>query len=80
MEDDLNGRRPQWKTTSMENDLNGTELGPAQPQLVLIILTPNIYHNELFTNTEFVSLQAFYKQAFYMEAFFLLCFLTKNVP
>jgi hypothetical protein len=23
MEDDLNGRQPQWKTTSMEDDLNG---------------------------------------------------------
>ena len=23
MEDDLNGRRPQWNTTSMENNLNG---------------------------------------------------------
>ena len=22
MEDDLNGRRPEWKTTSMEDDLN----------------------------------------------------------
>ena len=25
MEDDLNGRRPQWKTTSMEDDLNGRQ-------------------------------------------------------
>ena len=23
MKDDLNGRRPQWMTTSMEDDLNG---------------------------------------------------------
>ena len=23
MEDNLNGRQPQWKTTSMEDDLNG---------------------------------------------------------
>ena len=48
MEDDLNGRQPQWKTTAMEEDLNGslpclasqfcTELGPAQPQLVSIVV------------------------------------------
>ena len=25
IEDDLNGRRPQWKTTSMEEDLNGRQ-------------------------------------------------------
>ena len=25
MEDDLNGRQPQWKTTSMEDDLNGRQ-------------------------------------------------------
>ena len=57
MEDNLNGRWPQWKTTSMEEYLDGsrpqwklyrkqmtlaclasqfcTELGPAQPQLVI---------------------------------------------
>ena len=44
MEDNFNGRQPQWKITAMEKDLNGslpclasqfcTELGPAQPQLV----------------------------------------------
>ena len=65
MEDNRNGRKPPWKTTSMENDLNGrqpqwktismedrkqmtsacltskpcTELGPAQPQLVFLILS-----------------------------------------
>ena len=26
MEDDLNGRRPQWKTTSIEDDLKGGRL------------------------------------------------------
>ena len=25
MEDDLNGRRPQWKTTLMEDNLNGRQ-------------------------------------------------------
>ena len=25
MEDDRNGRQPQWKTTSMEDDLNGRQ-------------------------------------------------------
>ena len=53
MEDHLNRRQPQWKTTSMKDHINGrqpqwkmttlaclasqfrSELGPAQPQLVL---------------------------------------------
>ena len=26
MEDDLNGRQPQWTTTSMEDDLNGKNM------------------------------------------------------
>ena len=56
MEDDLNGMKTQWRTTSMEEDLKEalqeaydislsclvsqlcTELGPAQPQLVLLAL------------------------------------------
>ena len=25
MEDDLNGREPQWKRTSMEDDINGRQ-------------------------------------------------------
>ena len=28
MEDDLNGRQPQWKTISMEDDLNNTGRRP----------------------------------------------------
>ena len=49
MEDDLNERRPLWKTISMEDDIKEAlqeaddisqpicnELGPAQPQLVLV--------------------------------------------
>ena len=33
MEDDHNGRRqPQWKTTSMEDNINGRQLNGRQPQ------------------------------------------------
>ena len=44
MEEALYGRGPQWRTTSMEDNLNGrqpqfcTELGPAQPQLVIVFI------------------------------------------
>ena len=85
MEDNLNGRQPQWKTTPMEDDLNGkgkntsmeeyldgsrpqwksyrkqmtlacltrqfcTELGPGQPQLVIVLncLTRLDYSNYIF--------------------------------
>ena len=37
MDDNLNGRRPQWKTTSMEDDLNGK-----QPQLKTISIEENL--------------------------------------
>ena len=90
MEDDLNGRQPQWKTTTMEDDhnerrpqmkttsiedeLNGrrsqwkttsrkpylkqttlaslasqfcTELGPAQPQLVISIVNSSRAYSDL---------------------------------
>ena len=36
MEEDLNGRRPKWKITSIKDELNGR-----QPQLK----TPSIYYN-----------------------------------
>ena len=59
MEDKLNGRRPQWKTISMEDDIKEalqmtsaclaskscTELGPAQPQLVTILKFHYYYHH-----------------------------------
>ena len=32
MEDNLNGGRPQWKTTSMEDDLLKDDLNERQPQ------------------------------------------------
>ena len=58
MEDDINGRQPHWKRTSIEDDINRrqplwkmttlacltsqfcTELGPAQAQLVCVIIKP----------------------------------------
>ena len=75
IEDNLNERRPEWKTKSMEDDLNGrqtqwrttsrkpyrkqmtsaclasrscTDLGPAQPQLVLTFLKIHITKLKMF--------------------------------
>ena len=48
MEDGNYGRGPLWKRTTMEDNLNGrqpqlcTELVPAQPQLVLLLLSSQI--------------------------------------
>ena len=76
MEDELNGRQPQWKTTSIEDNLIGrrhwkmtlaclvshlcTQLGPAQPQLVIIICTtPWIINISLISVLQSMLLQAF---------------------
>ena len=32
MENDLNGRQPQWKMTAMEEELNGSKLNGRQTQ------------------------------------------------
>ena len=37
MEDNLNGRQPQWKTTSMEDNLNGR-----QPQWKMTSMEDNL--------------------------------------
>ena len=34
MEDDLNERRPQWKTTSIEDDINGGRLSMLKNNLI----------------------------------------------
>ena len=41
MEDDINGRQPQWKMTTLAclTSQFCSELGPAQPQLVSFIIT-----------------------------------------
>ena len=40
MEDDINGRQPQWKMTTLACPTSQfcSELGPAQPQLVIFIV------------------------------------------
>ena len=42
MEDDLNGRRPQWKTTSMEDNLN-----VRRPQWKLTLMEDNLIEDDL---------------------------------
>ena len=42
MEDDLNGRSPQWKTTSMEDNLNGDDINGRQPQWKMTTMEENI--------------------------------------
>ena len=37
MEDDLNGRQPQWKMSTMEDNLNGT-----RPQWKMILMKDNL--------------------------------------
>ena len=49
MEEDLDGRRPQWKTTSMEDDLNGRRSKWKTPSMEddLKVITPLPYLKQI---------------------------------
>ena len=42
MEDNLNGRRPQWNTTSIEQELYGDDLNGRRPQWKIISMRDDL--------------------------------------